>query len=501
MNSNNIDDFGFLHLDGRRRLPIYRQIYEQLRSAILVGTLKVDDRIPSSRDLVKQLGVSRTTVVTAIEMLISEGYLATRHGQGTFVSSEIPDRQLVPLSGQDHGREKTATTANGRIPLSQLGRDLLAAKIKSKDSGRPAPLCPGEPALDLFPGKIWARISRRVWNSVSPVEISYGECSGYFPLRNQIAEYLRVHRGVVCDTSQVMIVNGTQQAVDMVARLTLDKGDRVLFEDPGYISARESFVRHGAQVVSLPVDERGASVEAIHKGRRKPKLVYVTPSHQFPLGVTMTIERRLELIEWAQKNQALIFEDDYDSEFRYGQRPLPCLQGLDRSSRTIYVGSFSKVVCPGLGIGYAIVPAEMVAAVENFLSLVSRPPSRVDQIVLSEFIREGHFVRHIRRMRKEHGKRRQALVDALRKQIPDKLQVIGNSAGLHCTTMFQGVGMRDTNVVLRLAEKRVVARALSNYYGAKTSSERRKQGLVLGFASSTIPQIGRAVSTLRTILA
>ena len=495
---SNMKECGFLRIDGRKTLPLFRQIYDQIRTAILQGELKTGDRVPSSRELVHRLGISRTTVVTALDMLISEGYLATRHGSGTFVASDVPDQpvSLKPATGDDsnlpiHHHENL---------LSEFGDSLRACNRHLWYEGRPAPLCPGEPALDLFPTKIWSKIVRRVWKSIAPSDLSYGEPAGYAPLRNQIAEYLRSHRGVNCDASQVVIVSGTQQAIDVVARIALEPGDKVLFENPGYLSAASAFENQRAELIALPVDDLGAAIRQVSKQDQDAKLVYVTPSHQYPLGVTMSIERRLELIDWAQRNDVLILEDDYDSEYRYGQKPLPCLQGLGNDSRTVYVGSFSKVICPAIGIGYAIVPPWMIAPVENALRLISRPPSQTEQIVVSEFIREGHFVRHIRRMRKSHALRQACLVDALDKKVSPWCQVIGNSAGLHCTLTLKGRNPKDTYLVERLLKQGVITRPLSNYYLPDTLPKGRLNGLILGFASSTESQIRRAVTKIQRVL-
>ena len=487
---NVVQECEFLRLDGRKKAPMFRQLYEQLRMAILEGRLKANDRLPSSRELMKRLDVSRTTIVTALEMLIAEGYLATRHGRGTFVASEVPEATELPKL---EGDAPTGGEADASIPFSQFGQRASDGVEFGWHASRPQPLCPGEPALDQFPIDAWSRIMRRAWKSVTPDEISYGNPAGHDSLREQIAEYLRVHRGVRCETEQVMIVNGTQQAIDVVARLVLNRGDKVLFENPGYFSARRTFENYGAQVTAIPVDELGANLRALPKRKQRAKLVYVTPSHQFPLGVTMSIERRLELIEWANTNHGLILEDDYDSEYRYGQRPLPCMQGIRHNARTIYVGSLSKVVCPGLGIGYAIVPTNMTTAFENALRLVSRPPSRIDQIGLSHFIRSGDFVRHLRRMRKIHGQRRECLVEAWEKRLSQSIPLFGNSAGLHCAAIFKNQQLCDREFVNELAQKGIIARALSAYFCRETPNSELTRGLVLGFASSTPHEIRRAV--------
>jgi GntR family transcriptional regulator/MocR family aminotransferase len=472
------NEFGFLRLDSRKKTPLFRQLYNQLRNGILQGRLKAECRIPSSRDLMEQLAVSRTTIVTALDLLIAEGYLHTLRGRGTFVSSEIPDEQILPAGMSPEEIVQCSKKSNH---LSDYGKTVQDSDRTNWFTGTPIPFCPGEPALDEFPISIWSKIVRRVWKSLTAIDLSYGEPAGYFPLRSQIAEYLSVHRGVNCDTEQVMIVNGTQQAVDIVARIALNPGDQVLFENPGYISARSAFQKHGAEIVPLWVDDDGAMVEDAVRNFRTARLAYITPSHQFPMGVTLPIERRLELINWAQENDSLILEDDYDSEYRYSQKPLPCLQGLDRAARTIYVGSFSKVVFPALGLGYAIVPKQMVTAFQNALRLSSRPGSQVDQIVLSEFIREGHFVRHLRRMRKTHAFRRDVFVAEIQKHLADQLTVVGSSAGLHCTTILK-TKTPDVDVAQRLEERGIIARPLSGYYAPGTWSRHKQNGLVLGFA-------------------
>ncbi len=486
---NTINEFGFLRLDGRRKSPLFRQLYDQIRAAILDGRLKANSRIPSSRDLMEQLGVSRTTVVSAIDRLIAEGYLHTSQGRGTFVSREIPDEQVLPQPVSSEAVSHKNKLSNH---LSAYGQTIVDTDRSNWHTGESKPFCPGEPALDEFPIAVWSKIVRRVWKSLDPSRLSYGEPAGYAPLRTQVAEYLSIRRGVNCDPSQVMIVSGTQQAVDIVARISIDPNDQVLFENPGYVSARDAFVKRGAKITPIPVDESGAMIEEAISKHRKARLAYVTPSHQYPLGVTLPIDRRLALLNWAHENEALILEDDYDSEYRYAQQPLPCMQGLDHGARTIYVGSFSKVVFPALGLGYAIVPKPMVTAFENALKLVSRPGSQVDQIVLSEFIRQGHFVRHLRRMRKTHALRRATFVSEIEQHLSEKLTVIGCPAGLHCTTILK-TKQRDTDLVAALDQQGIIARPLSGYYLPETPVKKRRNGLVFGFASATPAVIRKKV--------
>lgn len=498
--NNSINELGFLRLDGRRKSPLFRQLYESIRTAILDGRLKPNARIPSSRTLVDQLGVSRTTVVTAIDLLISEGYLKTAVGSGTFVSKEIPnDRPFVNSAPTQVGKVERPTPADPDSYFGISGKKFLDFPLAGHYIGTPKPFCPGEPALDDFPTNVWAKIVRRVWNTISPLKLSYGEAAGALPLRKSIAEYLRAHRGVRCETEQVMIVSGTQQAVDIVARISINPGDKVLFENPGYISAREVFTKQGAKIVPMDVDEHGAVTgQAIHENP-DTRLIYVTPSHQYPLGVTLPIERRLELIQWAGETNGLILEDDYDSEYRYAQKPIPCMQGLDSSDRTIYVGSFSKVIFPGLGLGYAIVPPDMVEVFKNALRITSRPASQVDQLVLNEFIREGHFSRHIRRMRKTHAERREVFVEEVEKHLSGRLKILGSQAGLHCATILQ-TGQRDLEVAENLQRAGIISRPLSYYYMPEHEPAERLNGLVFGFACATPAQIRKGIRTVSELL-
>ncbi|MFN3193087.1 MAG: PLP-dependent aminotransferase family protein [Aureliella sp.] len=488
-------ELGFLRLDGRRKTPLFQQLYQAIREAILIGELKPSDRIPSSRDLMDQLGVSRTTVVTAMDRLIAEGYLQSIRGSGTFVSGELPNDSpftSVPIARTSVEQPRKLTRENPPEleidEISDYGGGLSSIDPIILATGSPEPFCPGEPALDSFPIAVWSKIVRSTWKKVNAFDLSYGEPGGQYLLKKSVAEYLRSQRGVRCETRQVMIVNGTQQAVELASRILVNPRDKVLFENPGYVSAREAFEKQQAQIVPMRVDENGAVVDEGIRSVPNAKLAYVTPSHQYPIGVTMPIDRRLELLAWAANSDGWILEDDYDSEYRYGQNPVPSLQGLDAHDRTLYVGSFSKVIFPALGLGYIIVPHQLVSIFENALRLASRPASQVDQLVLTEFIREGHFGRHLRRTRKIHSERRKTFIDAIESNLSDKLAIIGSMAGLHCTALLKQ-RRSDKNVVKKLAEIGIIARALSSYYTPETAKQDQLNGLVMGFASSTPSQI------------
>jgi GntR family transcriptional regulator / MocR family aminotransferase len=395
--------------------------------------------------------------------------------------------------------DEERSTSKRTTPATYLSKDGRAIQAHQ---GTPLqllaykPFLPGVPALDQFPMDVWSRIVRRTWRSLLGQNLAYGEPAGYFPLRESIAEYLMAHRGVRCQVDQVMIVSGTQQAFDIIARLCLNPGDQVLFENPGYVSARNAFRLRGAEIVSMPVDNQGAMVIDTIRKNPDARMAYITPSHQYPMGVTMTIERRIELIDWAGRSGGLIVEDDYDSEYRFSERPIPAMQGLDRSERTIYVGSFSKVVFPAMSMGYVIVPFPLVTAFENALSLVGRPGSLVDQYILDIFIREGHFGRHLRRMRKVHAARRDALVSSIEKYLPTRLSIVGSQAGLHCAALLND-DLSDQWLSDKLHDEGVIARPLSGYYMPGTPATNRVNGLVLGFACAT-PQ--RIASTVRSMI-
>ena len=487
---------GIVKLDGRRKRPMFRQIYDSVRNAILDGQLSKGFALPSSRELATELGVSRMTVVSAYDQLIAEGYLTSAVGRGTFVSRELPEEhQMVqfqnrqPLSGR---------SAGGDTPfLSKTGKQFLSERNGLPDfsQGWLKPFCPGIPALDQFPIETWTRISRQRWKRFSASDLSYGHPAGYLPLRKSIAEYVQAFRGVRCDHTQVMVLGGTQQAVDVTARLMLDKGDKVLFENPGYRTARSAIVARGAKIVPMPVDENGAVISEGIRRAPTASLAYVTPSHQFPMGVTLSIERRMELINWAQRNNSLIIEDDYDSEYRYAQRPIPSLQGLDQSGRTVYIGSFSKVIFPALSMGYAIVPAVVTEAFESALAIVGRPPSILDQIILNDFIKQGHFGRHLRRMRKIHQERRTVLVDSIEEHLHGKLQIVGSDAGLHCTARML-TNENAAVVAEKIRRRGVVIRDLSEYEIPTTAAAEKTNGLIFGFASSTPSQIRAATRSI-----
>ncbi|MFK7822207.1 MAG: PLP-dependent aminotransferase family protein [Planctomycetaceae bacterium] len=490
---------GFVRLDARRKLPLFRQLYDSIREAILDGRLVANTRLPSSRDLVTQFGVSRTTVVTAIEQLIAEGYLQASVGSGTFVSSEIPN---------DHPfRQSTRTESLAPQPVPPLTTILSPYGLRAANAGRMGlddradlkAFLPGVPALDEFPVEVWSKLVRRTWKELKPRDLSYGDAVGYLPLRKSLANYIGANRGVRCTPNQILIVHGTQQAIDLVARMCVRPGDKVLFENPGYVSARSCFLSHGAVISPMRVDREGLHLAEALESSPTARLAYVTPSHQYPVGITLPVERRLELLNWARQNNGLIIEDDYDSEYRYAEKPIPAMQGLQSGDHSFYIGSLSKVGFPALGLGYLVVPESLANPFERALAAMTRPPSLVDQYVLHEFIREGHFARHLRRMRKTHQARREAFVSEMQKQLPDVFTIIGSDAGLHCAALLEA-GRNAEEVVEILSGAGIITRSLSAYYLPGTPKFQQLSGLIFGFACCTPGQIRSAVRKMAKLL-
>jgi len=377
---------------------LYRWLYEELRSAILEGRLRPGTRLPASRDLAEAYRLSRATIVTAFDQLKSEGYVEGRSGSGTYVSQVLPE-QLLDVRGP---------RAEKRLPHRRVSLSSYARRLQPFRGSSPRPIRAfraNQPALDLFPAALWAQVAARRLRRVSTNLLAGGEALGYRPLREAVADYLNTSRGVKCVADQVLILSGAQEALDRSARILLNPGEPVWMEEPGYPGAAVVFRAVGARICPVPVDAEGLDLERGRKRWKAPRLVYVTPAHQFPLGVTMSLRRRLALLEWARRSGTLIFEDDYDSEYRYSGRPVPALQGLDRSGVVIFAGSFSAVLFPALRLGYLVVPPEMVDVFAAAESVSTHHPPLLEQAVLCDFITEGHFARHIRRMRELYAER------------------------------------------------------------------------------------------------
>jgi GntR family transcriptional regulator / MocR family aminotransferase len=470
------------------RQPLYRWLYEQLRSAILDGRLHPGARLPATRDLARAYQMSRSTIVTAFEQLRSEGYVEGRTGSGTYVSKILPEEML-----QVSGARQERRLPHRRISLSEYARRLQP--FRSRPALPVRAFRPNQPALDLFPINLWAQVAARRLRGVSTRLLAGGETLGYRPLREAVAEYLNTSRGVKCTADQVLIVSGAQEALDRTARLLLDPGQPAWMEEPGYPGAAAVLRSVGAKICGVPVDAEGLDVERGIRRWPRPKLLYVTPAHQFPLGVTMSLRRRLALLEWARKSGVFIFEDDYDSEYRYSGRPVPALQGLDRAGVVIFGGSFSAVMFPAVRLGYLVVPAEVVDVFAAAQSVSTHHPPLLGQSVLCDFISEGHFARHVRRMREVYAERLDVLLTAAREKLDGRVRISSVEAGLQTIGWLQN-NVRAESAARAAAERNVELVPLKGYaYGRSNPN-----GVVLGFAAVEPKELRRGVEELTRVL-
>ena len=468
--------------------PLYRWLYEQLRTAILDGRLRPGARLPATRDLADAYKLSRTTIVTAFEQLKSEGYVEGRTGSGTYVSKVLPEQLLQVGSVRPEGRLR-----HRRIVLSGYARRLQPFR---SPRGHPVrAFRPNQAALDLFPTTLWAQVAARRLRRASTKLLAGGETLGYRPLREAVAEYLNTSRGVNCTSDQVLIVSGAQEGLDRTARLLLNPGEPAWMEEPGYPGAAAVLRAVGARICGVSVDAEGLDLEGGLRRWPRPKLVYVTPAHQFPLGVTMSLRRRLALLEWARKAGVLIFEDDYDSEYRYSGRPVPALQGLDRAGVVIFGGSFSAVMFPAMRLGYLVVPPEMVDVFVAAQSVSTHHPPLLGQAVLCDFIREGHFARHIRRMREVYAERLGVLLKAAREKLDGLVEISKVEAGLQ-TIGWLREGVLAEDAAPAAAKKDVEVIPLQRYAFGRA----RGDGIVLGFAAVEPRELRRGVEELASVL-
>jgi GntR family transcriptional regulator/MocR family aminotransferase len=486
----------FIALDEKSDAPFYRQIYETIRRSILSGGLPSGRQLPASRLLAKQLGVSRMTVVNAYEQLLAEGYLEGRMGAGTFVSAHLPE-EFLQASGFKRLERREKPSPRKVILSGYGGRVAQNSKIILRHHGATAlvPFQHGVAALDEFPFGVWAKIAQRWQKSPPAAVVSYGDAVGFQPLRDAVAAHLAAARGVRCTPEQIIITNGTQQALDLIGRIFLSESEDVCLEDPGYIGARDVFAATGARIVPVPIDDEGFDVRTARKRSRKARLIYVTPSHQFPLGVTMSLARRLSLLEWARERDAFVVEDDYNSEYRYSGRPLASLQGLDRDGRVIYVGTFSKTIFPALRLGYLVAPADLLEVFAAARALTDLHSPVIEQAILAEFISERHFARHIRRMRGMYEGRQQTLVEEARKNLRGTLEVAPAKAGMHLIGWLPD-GVDDREVSRRGAEAGLNLAPVSAY----CINQKLKGGLLLGYTAYDEKHIRQGMKKLARVL-
>lgn len=471
-----------LSLNPDDTIPLYRQIYVQIRENILSGDLPAGAALPSSRILAEKYHIGRVTVTTAYEQLQAEGFVTAQVGAGTCVAYELP----VP---HEPARFQPVFSKWGEgVAISDQRLEEAVSAKPEIDFGF------GRSFPHIFPYDIWRRLLARYLSTDDTMLSRYGSVAGFDPLRSAVADYLRRMRGVNCTSEQVVIVSGIQQALDILARLLLEPGDEVLVETPGYPDALKLFRLHRANLTALPVDEHGFPVEKI-PAASKARFAFVTPSNQFPKGGTMPLERRLALLQWAQENGALVLEDDYDGELRYSEHPLAALQGLDRDGRVVYLGTFSKVLFPALRLGYVVLPKVLLAPFLQAKQLVDRGAPTLTQAAVADFITEGHFERHLRRLRKAYGRRRQALVKSLQTHLPGKIQYSNVEAGLHIMIYLNK--KNDEAVVVRKAAEVGVG-----VYSGKAYHIKQAPGpsILLGFSGLHEKEIEEGIRRLAMVI-
>ncbi len=477
--------------------PIYRQLHRLLQQAILSRELSAGSKVPSSRLLATELGIARNTVTQVYEQLALEGYVTSTTGRGTFVADSAPDEivgapdpavSAAPTQAEPLPQSQPQPLS-ARRALSTRGARLIAgAGVSKRQWGA---FMPGVPDVSKFPARVWSRLHNKYWRRLRPDLLTYAPGGGLALLRHVLADYLRTSRSVRCTPEQIIITTGIHQSVDLAVRLLSDPGDVIWTEDPCYWGVRSVLHVSGLESRPIAVDAEGinpSSDDLAHP----PKLMLVTPSHQYPLGMVMSLARRRMLLEYARQHQCWIIEDDYDSEFRYGSRPLASLQGLDTAGQVIYVGSFGKTLFPGLRIGYLVVPEALAESFATASAELYREGQLLQQAVLAEFIAEGHFTSHIRKMRTLYGQRRQAVLDAALHRYGDALPAVGGDAGLH-VVMQLPEGADDRAVAAAALERNIVVRPLSGYYAQPAHAP---SGLLIGYACVPDEEIGPAFNTL-----
>jgi GntR family transcriptional regulator / MocR family aminotransferase len=473
-----------LTLEHQGDRPLYQRLYLNLRQAITTGVLSSGRKLPSTRHLSLSLKVSRMSVVTAYEQLLSEGYVVARKGAGTFVCNDLP----IAVSAA----RRVATATPVAAGLSTTGRrygqfanDLAVADAQ--------PFGTGYCSIDDATIRAWRRVGAQAVRRLDVTRLGYADALGSEALRHEVAAYLRAARAVTCEPNQIFIVSGTQQAIDLTARALLDPGDRVWIEDPGYLPTRAALVGFGVHPVAVPIDEHGLIVSEGRVRAASARAAFITPSHQYPTGAVMPLVRRLELLSWAAEHGAWIIEDDYDSEFRYVGRPLASLQGLDRGAHVIYVGTLNKVLFPGIRIGYVVVPQPLVDGFRAVRTLIDRHPPGLTQTIIAELMRQGALSRHIRRMRQLYRDARDALVEAIDQHMGDLVDVRTPDGGLQLLVKFKP-GISDIRVADAARRRGVVVKPISPLYSDVTP----EHGLVLGFSGFGVTHLQVAARELAT---
>jgi GntR family transcriptional regulator/MocR family aminotransferase len=467
--SSVVSDFVRRRFERKSPEPDTRQMFRILRLGILDGTLPTGFRLPPTRQLAGELEIARNTVIYVYEQLASEGYVRAGVGRGTYVSD------TKPLGITPDAPARRGSLSQRGSGLSRRGVEIYGQAGASRQQW--GAFVPGVPDVTEFPHAVWGRIARSLWRRPPPELLTYSVGPGHRPLREALVHYLRSAQDVQCEPDQLIITTGTHQSLHLLAHLLGDPGDVAWFEEPGYWGARSVLCATGIECRPIPVDDEGMNPRPEHL-QPPPRFIFVSPSHQYPLGSVMSLARRRQLLEYARITGAWVVEDDYDSEFRYGGRPLASLQGLDRNEQVFYLGTLSKIVYPGLRIGYMVVPRDMVESFTVALADLYREGQLATQSILATFIEDGHFTSHIRRMRGIYGARRAKLIEAIGSQFGDRLEVIGSDAGLHLVLALPP-HVDDRALVARAMDEGIATRPLSIFYKDRQNA---RGGLLLGYA-------------------
>ena len=480
---------GPLPLNRQAVPPLHRQLYDELRALILSGRLAPGTKLPSTRLLAAEHGVSRNTVLQAFDQLMGEGYIEGRRGAGSFVSRDLPHRPA-----------RTAAAITAARPLRGISaRGHAISVAHGRQEPLPIPFAPGSPDVAAFPTDLWARLVARSWRRLTAADYAAGDRAGYQPLRAAIADYLAAERAVRCSADQVLIFSGIRQAIDLTLRVLADSGDAVWMEEPGYRGVRATLAAAGCRAVPVPVDGEGLSVTSGARLALRPRLICISPSHQYPLGITMSLARRLELLAYARRVRAWVLEDDYDSEFRYSGRPLAALQGLDDGGGVLYAGSFSKAMFPALRLGYLVVPMPLLESFRRARAALDDYAGPGLQPALAAFMQGGYFGSHVRQMRRRYAARQVALITSVRANLAGLLEVEPDPAGLHLIARLSPSLARqvtDLDVERTAASAGVAAVALSRFYAKPP----RQQGLLLGYAAFDESALDHAAAILGSAL-
>lgn len=494
--SFHLADYLLQQLNQSSSQPQNRQLYQLLRQAILDKILPIHSRLPASRELAKELGIARNTVLYAYEQLLAEGYLHTKKGSGSYVADTLSETLLHPRPKKKQVVKalETGGEISPAISLSQRGHKLVdRAGAAAQQWGA---FVPGVPDVSQFPYAIWNKIQSKLWRKPEITQLTYSQGGGLPALRAAIADYLKGARSVVCAPEQIIITNGTHQSIDLCLRLLSDPGDIAWIEDPCYWGARNLLLASGLAVRPVAVDAEGIAPQEEDK-KNAPRFIFVTPSHQYPLGMVMSVSRRRSLLEYAAHHGSWVIEDDYDSEFRYKGRPLASLQGMDTAQRVLYMGTFSKTMFPGLRLAYLVVPTQLASSFITGMEELYRSGQESLQACMAEFMRLSYYHAHIRRMRLLYGARLERLQSEIKHHFPKgEVQVVGSDAGLHLTLKLPAY-CNDQAIVQAALKQGIASRALSSYYHSAATAQ---PGLVLGYASVPEDRIVTAFAGLAAVI-